>query len=69
MSNQVRSPRYISVKEVAEMFSVSASTIWRWVKAETFPAPKKMGIKITRWDMHEVSGWVNQQDHSPIKIN
>lgn len=39
----------------------SASTLWRWVKAGTFPAPRKLGPKLTAWRVGDVRAWLQQQ--------
>lgn len=39
----------------------SASTVWRWVKAGTFPAPRKLGPKVTGWRVGDVRAWLQQQ--------
>ena len=39
----------------------SASTVWRWVKAGTFPAPCKLSPKVTAWRVGDVRAWLQQQ--------
>ena len=52
--------RYIRIAQLASnptragMLPVSAPTIWRWVKAGTFPAPVRLGPQITAWPVEAV---------------
>ena len=39
----------VRVNVVAPVEGVNASTIWRWVKAGTYPAPEKTGPNTTGW--------------------
>ena len=39
----------------------SGATLWRKVKAGTFPAPIKLGAKITAFKVGEVRAWLNAQ--------
>ena len=39
----------------------SASTLWRKVRAGTFPSPVKLGPAITAWRSSDVASWLNQQ--------
>ncbi|WP_406870907.1 AlpA family phage regulatory protein [Thioclava sp. 'Guangxiensis'] len=43
------SPRFISVGEVAQRYSVSVRTICRWLKIDKFPQPYRFGSGMTRW--------------------
>jgi len=39
----------------------SAPTLWRKVKAGTFPQPVKLGERITAWKVGSVRTWLNEQ--------
>jgi prophage regulatory protein len=39
----------------------SGATLWRKVKAGTFPKPIKLGAKITAFRVGEVRAWLNSQ--------
>ena len=39
----------------------SAPTLWRKVKAGTFPRPIKLSERVTCWNVGEVRGWINAQ--------
>lgn len=45
----------------APLIPASASTLWRWVKQGTFPAPRKIGPKVTAWRVGDVRAWLQQQ--------
>lgn len=39
----------------------SAATLWRKVKAQTFPAPVKLSAGITAWRVEDVRAWMENQ--------
>lgn len=45
---------FVRLSELVIIFSCSKATIWRWVKASRFPPPKKLGPRITVWNVAEV---------------
>ncbi|MBS5792791.1 MAG: AlpA family phage regulatory protein [Sutterella sp.] len=53
--------QFIRVHTLAEMLSVSRSTIWRWVhEKKNFPRPIQLSKGITVWSVEEVQSWVAQ---------
>lgn len=52
---------HMTVKEVAEVISVSVPTIWRWVEKGTFPKPKKFSSRCTRWEAGAVKRAIGLQ--------
>ena len=42
----------------ARIGGVGTSTLYRWVKEGSFPAPLKIGGKCVRWCGHEVEAWL-----------
>lgn len=40
---------------------ISAPTLWRWVKAGRFPAPVKLGPRVTAWPVEAVRAWMAAQ--------
>lgn len=46
--------RYVSVGQLAERYGVDKSTVWRWAKNGTIPAPTKFSDQCTRWSLDEV---------------
>lgn len=39
---------------VAALFACSSVTVWRRVKAGTLPAPRKLGERVTAWNVGEL---------------
>ncbi|MDH3461673.1 MAG: AlpA family phage regulatory protein [Burkholderiaceae bacterium] len=39
----------------------SPATIWRWVKAGTFPRPFSLSPGTTVWDLDAVDEWIRQR--------
>ncbi len=39
----------------------SGPTLWRKVKAGTFPKPLKLSERITAWNVGDVRSWINTQ--------
>lgn len=39
---------------VAALFACSGATVWRRVKAGTLPKPRKLGERITAWNVGEI---------------
>lgn len=38
----------------------SAPTLWRKVKAGTFPKPHRLSERVTAWKVGDVRAWINQ---------
>jgi predicted DNA-binding transcriptional regulator AlpA len=49
----------LTPKEVAQHFHVCRRTLWRWVKAGTFPPPVSVNGRVKRWP-REVLDWKSQ---------
>ena len=52
---------YLSDKQVGEHYGVSKSTVWRWVKKNTFPKPVKFSTGCTRWKLSDIEAWEVEQ--------
>ncbi|WP_298497932.1 helix-turn-helix domain-containing protein [uncultured Maritimibacter sp.] len=48
---------YLSVDQVAERFSVSKHSIWRWRREGDFPAPYKLIGTTARWKLADIEEW------------
>lgn len=49
--------RYLTVKQVAQRFSVTPQTVWRWSKqgpSLSFPRPVRIGYGTTRWRLSDI---------------
>lgn len=42
----------------------SAPTLWRKVKAGTFPKPTKLSERVTAWRVRDVRAWIEEQLHA-----
>ncbi len=40
---------FLTDRQIAERYSVSRATVWRWVKEKRLPAPARLGPATTRW--------------------
>jgi len=57
---------YWRKKKLLEVVPMSASTLWRKVKAGAFPAPVKLSDNIPAWDSETVMNWLaNLEKVSP----
>lgn len=54
-----RESHLVGVKgKTAGLLPFSSATLWRKVKAGTFPRPVKLGAKVTAWRAAEVQAWM-----------
>ncbi|UKI08962.1 MULTISPECIES: helix-turn-helix transcriptional regulator [Variovorax] len=49
---------YIREKTLLQRLPFSHSTLWRKVRAGTFPAPQKISQNITAWSTKDVGHWL-----------
>ena len=52
---------FIRQKGLLTLVGFSAPTLWRKVKAGTFPKPVKLGQNMTAWRYEEVQTWMEAQ--------
>ncbi len=53
-----RGNRFLSDKQVAERYSISRPSVWRWVKSvDGFPAPIQLGVGTTRWALEDLEAY------------
>jgi len=45
---------WASDNQLAEIFSVSRATIWRWAGAGILPTPVRLSAGCTRWKMADI---------------
>ena len=48
---------YLSDSKLAERYSSSRATIWRWVAQGKYPKPVKLSPGCTRWRLSDVIEW------------
>lgn len=45
--------------QVHRATGLSRATVYRGVKAGTFPAPRKLGLRASAWRWDEIRAWIN----------
>ena len=49
---------YLSDKQLADRFSVTRQTIWRWHRDdERFPRAINLSAGCTRWNLDQIANW------------
>ena len=49
---------YLKRQELESQFTISRSTIYRWMKAGTFPAAIHLGSNMVRWKASDIDAWI-----------
>ena len=49
--------KYLTDKQLAERFSTSRNTIWRWSKNNKLPQPVRLTDGCTRWRLVDIENW------------
>ena len=52
---------FIRQKGLLGLVGFSAPTLWRKVKAGTFPKPVKLGQNMTAWRCEDIHAWMDAQ--------
>ena len=52
--------RTVTIQEVADALQVAPSTVRRWVRADRFPAPLRIG-RSWRWTLPVISQWIEER--------
>ncbi len=61
-------PRLIRASEVYDRTALSRASIWRMVKAATFPKPVTLGYNRIAWLESDVDAWIGHQlSNPPVK--
>lgn len=50
--------------QVLKLVPFSKSTLWRRVKAGSFPKPLKLSDRVTVWRVEDIKLWIDQQGSS-----
>ncbi len=50
---------YIRQSQLVPIVAFSPATLWRKVKARTFPAPIKLSTRVTAWKVEDVRAWLD----------
>jgi len=51
--------KYIRLNDLKEYLPFSKSTIYSMVKEGRFPAPYKLGVRVSAWSLEEVNEWLD----------
>lgn len=60
-SRLIRLNELASTKKKQGLIPASPATIWRWVKAGTFPAPIKLSKRVTAWESAKVDAFLKER--------
>ena len=52
---------FVRQSKLKTIIPFSATTLWRKVKANEFPAPVKLSAGVTAWRVEEVRAWMAAQ--------
>ena len=58
MSNLSTEPRILRLPAVLDLTGLSRVTIWRYVKAGSFPTPLRLGARAVGWRQSDVHAWI-----------
>ena len=56
--NKFAISQYIRASELIPALAISETTLWRWVKNSTFPAPVRLSSRVTAWRVLDVEQWL-----------
>lgn len=60
MNAVLPSEGFVRMPQLIAVFSVSESTIWRWVRTGKLPKPVKLGERTSAWPVEAVRSAINQ---------
>lgn len=55
-----KADRFLKLKEVMARTSLGSSTIYRRMKAGTFPKPKQLSEACVRWRESDIEKWMDE---------
>ena len=56
--------RLLRRPQVLERVPVSETTLWRYVKAGTFPRPVRLGKNSVAWRADDVNAWIDARERA-----
>lgn len=56
-----------TVKEVAVLFKLSTSSVWRLSRAGKLPQPVKVGLNSTRWKQSELEAFIEKMNKPDLE--
>ena len=54
----------LTIREVAALFRVNVSTIYKMVREKSIPAPIRVGTTATRWRADEIKNYLDERPRS-----
>lgn len=57
----------LTPRQVSDMMKVDVSTLYRWHRAGTFPAPIRIAPQSTRWRLADVRAAIAAMPRKPAK--
>jgi prophage regulatory protein len=55
---------FLRQRQVLAFVPISKSTLWRQVRARSFPSPVKLSARVTAWRAEDVRRWITEQGGS-----
>ena len=52
---------FLRQRHVLAFVPISKSTLWRRVRARSFPSPVKLSTRVTAWRAEDVRRWIREQ--------
>jgi prophage regulatory protein len=56
----VRTQRFLRLPEVMQLVGLKKSTIYLYISKAQFPAPRKIGTRISVWGADEIHAWIEK---------
>lgn len=48
------------MKELTELLKVSKEAVYRWIKQNKFPPPRKVGKRVSIWLHSDIENWLKK---------
>ena len=58
----------LRITEVSELTGINVRTLYDLVKAGSFPRPRQVGKRMTRFHRDDVIAWMDGLDRSPCNV-
>ena len=52
--------KLLNIQEVCKLVGLKKSTIYLYIQTNIFPAPKKIGKRLSRWKLSEIRRWMEE---------
>jgi prophage regulatory protein len=52
---------FLRPRQVLAFVPISKSTLWRRIRARSFPSPVKLSVRVTAWRAEDVRRWITEQ--------